>query len=271
MRAAAGLERDDFAVEHQLARGQRAHQGDDLRRRRGDVVQRTREDRDVIARLVDLHACAVDFVLERRVAELRDCVSDALAGLGKHRPDRPHQLHDERVERGWTGVARGQRGARHRSEIARQHGRPPDAGGIDLCGPRDGVEQHAFERTLAQLAVEQPSKEVLLVAGAPAEQRPENPCALGGRSLSGELDQRPEGVVHFQDLERRLFGWGSVRCRTDRRVPHANPAVPGRAREERDGRLDFPFVEPRQEIGQPANLAETAARLRNLRGREGEH
>src|SRR5258708_34900170 len=72
---ALGLERDRFAVENQLARGALVQRRDDLGHGGGDFVQAPRIDADFAARLVRLHARAVELPLEGRAAEAlqRDC------------------------------------------------------------------------------------------------------------------------------------------------------------------------------------------------------
>ena len=50
-----------------------------------------------------------------------------------------------------------------RRQVAGQHRRAPHARGRHACRARDGLDEHAFERALAQLAEEQPDEKVLLV------------------------------------------------------------------------------------------------------------
>src|SRR5579883_1236663 len=75
-------EAEDFAVEDQIAGGQRTNGFDHFGRGRRDVVQLARVEADVIAVLVDLDTCAVELVLEGEIAELFDRFFDAFGGLG---------------------------------------------------------------------------------------------------------------------------------------------------------------------------------------------
>ena len=65
-------------------RRQRLQRLNNLRHRRGDVVEVARVDRDRVARLVHLHACAVELPLQGGCAELFQRVVDILRRLCKH-------------------------------------------------------------------------------------------------------------------------------------------------------------------------------------------
>ena len=73
---AVGLERDRFAVEDRFARGAIAQRRDDFGDAGGDFVQVSRIDADLTARLVRLHARAVELPLESRPSQAFDRVCD---------------------------------------------------------------------------------------------------------------------------------------------------------------------------------------------------
>ena len=120
---AVRAERDDLAVEHQLAGRQGAHDLDDLGHRRRDVAQLPREDAHVVTGLVDLDACAVHFQLQRRVgAQLGEGGFDVIGRVREHRLDRTEQLQREagRVRR--CAIRQGRGG--NRGQVARPASRP---------------------------------------------------------------------------------------------------------------------------------------------------
>ena len=98
---------------------------------------------------MNLHARAVELVLQRRFAEARHRVFDAFRRLGQHRLQRPEQLQREVGEPDGTGV-QGLGG--HGSEIAAQHDegvqrlqdwiKLPSIAGMDLGYP-EGPEHMA--------------------------------------------------------------------------------------------------------------------------------
>ena len=71
---------------------QRADRGGDVGQAVGHVVQASRKDANLLAQAVDLHARAVELVLERGFAERGHRVVDAFGRLRQHRPHRRHRL-----------------------------------------------------------------------------------------------------------------------------------------------------------------------------------
>ena len=83
-----------------------------------------------------------------------------------------------------------------------QHHRPPDLGPGHPGGPGDGLDHHALQGTLAQLAREQADQEPLLGRGRPAEQLGHLPPPLGLRPWSGEAADPLEGGVDLGHGQR---------------------------------------------------------------------
>ena len=75
---------------------------------------------------------------------------DARRGLGQHRLQRAADREAERARAPRAPPA--QRGRGHRAEVAAQHQRPPHLGRRHAGGPGDGLDHHALQRALAQLA-----------------------------------------------------------------------------------------------------------------------
>jgi hypothetical protein len=89
MRRAVAAKRNRFAIEDDVARGQRPCGLDDLGDRRADIAKVARVDVDLVAGLVHLDARAIELEFERRLAEIAQRGVDAVA---------------ESASIGWTGV-----------------------------------------------------------------------------------------------------------------------------------------------------------------------
>jgi hypothetical protein len=89
----------------------------------------------------------------------------------------------------------------------------------------DGVEHHALERALAQLADEQADEKVLLGGGGTGEQRLQRRAARGGRALAGGGGDLGEGGV---DLAQRQRGRAAAAPRSVDRVDQPTPIRPWR-------------------------------------------
>ena len=255
LRAAVGAQRDRLAVEHDAAHGQRERGLHELRHARGDVVERAREDGDVAAVAVDLDAHAVELPLDGRGAELLHRGRDVGGGGGEHRAQRAADLEAERLQRVDTA---GDRGRRHRPEVAAQHQRPPQVGGGDLGGARGRVRHHALERALAQLARQQRAQEALLALGRLLEQRGQRRAP--GRLRAGPAeaaDARERGVdlAHAQRRPERRRGQ-----LPQRRPADADLALAQLARQERDGDRGLVRRGRAQHRGQRLDLAAAGAR-----------
>ena len=257
-RRAVGGERDGLAVEDQLLRGQRLQRLDDLGRRRGDVLQRARVDLDLAARLVHLHARAVDLPFERRGAELghraRRCrrpasrASAAPAGAARRRSGRGRPR---------LAFAFGKRHPRDLAEAAGDHRRAAHVGGRQPGGGGDRVEHHALERALAQLADEQADEEVLLGGGGAIEEGAQGGAARRGRALAGGGRDGGERGVGLAQRQPRL-GRGRAAQRRQRRPADADPALPRLAGEPGDGDLDLVGRGAAQHFGDRVALGEPA-------------
>ena len=89
---------DRLAVEQELARGQGLDRLDQLGHGRGDVVAAAGVDADLVPRLVDLDAGAVELELEGRLAEPLERLGDVLRRLREHRLEGPEELEVEAGE-----------------------------------------------------------------------------------------------------------------------------------------------------------------------------
>ena len=170
---------------------------------RGDVVERARENPDVVAGLVHLHARAVELVLERRVAE-------RVQARRRHR--RPNRRASAGPAASAATANRVERALRRRSaprarpwpQIAGDHHRAPQPRRPAVRAPRDGVDQHAFERALTQLAVEEPAREIAAPPPSPAQTRPRAVPALVLSMIPRRSHGRQgsKGCVDVADGER---------------------------------------------------------------------
>ncbi len=160
MRRPIVLEGDRLAVENDLSRRDHTRGLDDLRHRSGHIAQAARVHPHVVAGFVHLDTRSIQFVFERRLAELVQGRVEVGRRPGEHRPDRLKRAHHERVKR---AVASAHRRRSCWRERPGEHDRPPETGRRDIPGTRHGLEQYRFERALTQLAVQEPDEKILLV------------------------------------------------------------------------------------------------------------
>jgi hypothetical protein len=151
MRAPVRLERDDLAVEHRRLERQRLHRVDDLGDAVADVRQAARERADLVAEAVHLEAGAVELPLDSGRARAVDRLRCALRRLREHRLERPEDLEPEAGKA--VGTVR-ERRLRDGVEIAGEHKRTADVRRGYQSGVRHRLDHHAFERALAELAVQ---------------------------------------------------------------------------------------------------------------------
>ncbi len=213
-------ERDRLAVEHDRAGRQRAGELDHLRQPRGDVVERARVDRDVVAVAVDLDPRAVELPVDGGRRDLLQRGGDVRGGAGEHRRERAHDLERDRVE---AGAAVGQRDRRHRGEVAVQHQRAAQRGRRDARGLRHRLRHHPGERALAQVAAEQPDQERALLRGRPREQVVHGGAPRADRARPGQPADRGERGLDVGHGQRRRTG-------ERRRSPGRRGAAPSRPR-----------------------------------------
>ena len=155
----------------------------------------------------------------------------------QHRLHGPPGHHADGGQRASTPPVSAARGGR--PEVAGEHVGPPHRGDRDAGRLGDGVDHHAVERALAQLAAEHPHSSSLLGLGRPAEhvgeQRPPGRVDAGSRHRRQPVD----GPVDLEHRQRRRRP--PARRRTSRSVAHPTPMRPWRRRagEHADGDRDL--------------------------------
>ncbi len=194
---------EHLAVKDDLARGHHADRLDDLGNGVRDLLEAAREDPHVAARLVDLHARAVELELEGGPVETGQGGADVVGRLGEHGLER---LEDLEGEGGQRRLAVAQHGAGDLLQVAGEHERPPHAVPLDAGGAAHRLDHDAVQRALAQLAEDQAHQEALLEIGRGRKE----PCQpLGARSRRPrprDRGQRAERPVDVPDRQRRLRG-----------------------------------------------------------------
>ena len=249
-------EGDRLAVEDELLRRQRLQGLDDLGHRGGHLLQRAGVDLDLAARLVHLHARAVDLPFERGGAELGHRRGDVVGGRGQHRLHRPVQGDGEAGEGG--GAVFAHRHARGLAQAAGEHRRAAHVGRGQAGGGGDGVEHHALERALAQLADQQADEEVLLGGGGAGEEGRELGAARGGRALAGGGGDVGEGGVDLAQGQRGRRRGRTTAQRRQGRPADADPALADLAREPGDRDLHLVGRGAAQAGGDGVALGEAA-------------
>ena len=229
---------------------------------RGDLVQVAGVDAYLVAASVHLDADPVELPLNRRFPEARERLADIGRGRGKHRQNRPEELEAHRREPLLPAL---ERELRRRREVAREHQRAADALRRNGRRPRDGVGHQPGERTLPQLAREEPPQERGLSRRGARQQVGEQGAATGrgpapGRPL--ELGDRP---VELGDGDRRRRR-GCRLDAVDHPVPHADPALARRTREEADHDGHLARLEAAEQPGEQRDLLRARARAGDLFG-----
>ena len=237
--------------------GSAAQRLDDLGHGGGHVAQRAREHADVVAGLVHLNARAIELPLERGVADAAERILDVVGRIGEHRLHRPHQLHAEARQ---TGVALDEGGVGDLRQLAGHHRGAPDQ--------RRRQARARARRRRSSTPSSAPCR------SSPVSSRTRNDCSSAvtranrSRKQRRLLDRRPgagrlrdalEQGVDLAEIDRGGLGGGD-----DAGAGHEAPAetdapLPQRAGEKRDGNGDFVGIEPAEEIGEPADLVESAA------------
>ena len=134
--------------------------------------------------LVDLHPSAIELVFERHFAELFQRLLDALrrtASIGC-------TGRIDCTTKAWSAGPPPANAARATGPRLPPRRRAPECSGAYVRRARDGLDEHTLERALPQFAVQQPAKEVLLVARGAREQLAEQPRTFGVRAFA--LDGR---------------------------------------------------------------------------------
>ena len=109
---------------------------------------------------MDLHARAIHLKLQGRLAQLVHRVRNSPGRLREHRLQRPKQLDVIPSQ-----IARFKRRPGNAADVAGQHYGAPDPFRSDSGRLRHGIQHHALERALPQLARDQPGKEALFRLG----------------------------------------------------------------------------------------------------------
>jgi hypothetical protein len=165
---------------------------------------------------------------------------------------------DLQAEAGETDRAGRHRGDGDGRGRTAEHRRPPNGRQRDAGGLRDRVEHHAFQRALPQLARQQPAKELLLVAGGPAQQAVHELAACGRRARPGQSRRRLQRRIDLDDGEGRLGGrWGSV---AERGPADPGPALAWLAGQPRHENRRVLGAAGPQQVGQPGHLRRPGAR-----------
>jgi hypothetical protein len=215
---------------------------------------------------MDLDPDSVKLPLHRGQFEARHRVGHVGAGRGEHRKDRPEDLEPDRAQ---TRLALGHRDLRHPREIARQHQRPARGLTANACCLGHRVGHHTGQRALAELAGEQPTEERGFVLGGAPEQVGEQATPRPHRSGSGSALDLVDRPVHLHHRQRGDVGRANP-DRVDRRIPDADAALAGSARQEPDADRDLIRFELHQQLGENRDLARPRAGFADER-RCGDH
>ncbi len=262
-RGAVRPQGDRLAVEEELARGERLDGLDQLRHGWGDLVAAAGVDADLVPRLVDLDAGAVELQLQRRLAEAVERLGDVPRRLGEHRLEGAEELE---MEAGEAGPPLGEDGARHLRQLAGEHERPAHLVGRHLRRHGEGLGHQPGKGPLAQLAVDQAHEEVLLVAGGAGEEAGEKACPLGGGARAGGGGDPAEFRVHLDQGERGLGGGRARNGIAHRGAAEADPPLSEVAGEEGHGDVDLFDAKPPQEIAERGDLLQARSGLRDPAG-----
>ena len=265
-RCAVLVDPERLAVEHEVAAGQRGDELADRRKTVGDVVEVAGEQPHDTVAPVRLDARAVELPLDRCRAGRGERRGDVGRRGRQHRLHRPAGLHPDRHQRLRTT---GQRGLGRQPEVTGEHVRPPHGGDRDARRLGDGVDHHAVEGPLAQLAGEHLPQQVLLGLGGPREHVAEQRPAGGVDPGAGHRGEPADGVVDLEHAERRLGG----RLGADvpqRRPPDTDPPLAQGAGEHTDRHRYLGRRQSPQHVGEQRRLLTALGRRRQRPRRSGE-
>ena len=168
---------------------------------------------------------------------------------------------------GWNGVSANgarpaspsrERGARDRREVARQHGRATDPGRRHAGRARDGIDEHAFERALPQLA-EQETEEKVLFGGRGRAISSRRSCERAAADPApGDGRDAFEQRVHLAQFEVRRFGGWNVAHAGEHRAADLHPALARLAAQKRDHDGHFVRRHAAKKIGQMSDFLQPA-------------
>jgi len=213
---------------------------------------------------VDLHARAVELVLERRLAEPLERGPGVIGGLRQHRLHGAEELHPRAAERLFRPGPREGRLC-NRGHAPFGHDRAADERQRQVGGPGDRLGHEPLQRPLAELAENEPRQERLLRFGGAPEQLLQEVPLLLRRPGACDGGHAVERGVRLGDGQRR-FGGGRRRSRTQERAPDADPPLAQSSRQpvHQDRRLRRRRAP--QELGDVRDLVQPARRGRDTLG-----
>ena len=212
---------------------------------------------------MDLDAGAVELQLEGGLAEPVERLGDVAGRLREHRLERLEELEMEARE---PRAPLGEDGPRHLRELARQHERPAHLVRRHPGGGGERLGHEPGERSLAELAEDQPHQEILLLAGRADEEAGEEAASFGRGAGAGRGGDAPEGRVHLAQGERGLGGGGLRHGAPQGGAAQADPPLAQVAGEEGHGDVDLLGGEPPQEVAQRGGLLQAGSGLRDPAG-----
>ena len=187
---------------------------------------------------------------------LSDRGAHVIGRRGQHRLHRTTHLQADGLQPLGPGAQRDLRGHR---EVAREHRRSAHQRRLRPGSLRDRVGHQPRQRTLAQLADQQPAHEVTLGLGAASEERCEQVAPCPHRTLAGRvlhLRQQPVEVGHGDRRRGRRNGLEPA----DGGPAHPDAPLPGFAGEETHHRPHVGFRRAGQQLREGGDL------LRPFRG-----
>ena len=173
--------------------GKRAHRLHDFGHPPGHLVQVARVAAHLVARLVDLHARAVELPLEGGRAEQRQRFVDILRRLRQHRQ---HGLHETDGETREPRRTFGERGACHIAQAACGHHGPAHVRHGQFRGGGNGVDHDSLQRALSQLPDDQPAEKIPFFGRCTVEERRKALGAKARRAFSARRGEAGKSGVH---------------------------------------------------------------------------
>jgi hypothetical protein len=259
-RAVVPVERDHLAVQDGRLHRELPQRIDELGNSTGHVGEVAGEGADVVAAAVKLQPGAVELPLERGRTNPRERILEVVGRLGEHRLERAKQRQPEALER-LPASRRG--GGRDGAEVGDHHQRAPNIRGRDLGRPRDRLDHHAGERSLAELPREERDEESLLVFGRAREEVLQLLPPELLRPPPRGIANPPQGRVYVEQLERRPGRRRSGQL-AKRGPADADRPVQELPREVGDGDGHLRGVEAPDTRGQQLDLAQASLRARDV-------
>ncbi|MEI2653091.1 MAG: hypothetical protein V9G12_13260 [Microthrixaceae bacterium] len=251
---------EELAVEHDRSHRERRQQVAHGAQSIGHVVEVAGVEANLVAVAVRLDADAVELPLDRRGPGAGEGLGDVGRRGGQHGLDPDADGEPDGVDGGGALHER-QPGAP--GEVAAQHGGTADRRRRDRRCGGDRLGHHTRQRSLAQLADEEPAHEARFGRRqATAQVVDDRPARrLGARPADDR--ERSEVGVEVRHGHRRPF-----RRPVDgrRRPPHPDTALGDDPDQIRHRRHDLVLLEPDEQLGQGRGLGAARARRRNGAG-----